>query len=45
MLEASDRYFHRAADVLDLAHKIREAVLTPNRVIKVEIVEAPEQFL
>ena len=39
MLEASHRYFHRAADVLDLAHKVREVLLTPNRVIKVEIVE------
>jgi len=39
MLEASHRYFHRAADVLDLAHKVREVLLTPNRVIKVEIVD------
>jgi glutamate dehydrogenase/leucine dehydrogenase len=39
MLEASHRYFHQAADVLDLAHKVREVLLTPQRVIKVEIVE------
>jgi hypothetical protein len=39
MLEASHRYFHRATDVLDVADKVREVMLTPNRVIKVEIVE------
>ena len=39
MLEASHRYFHRAADVLDLSPKIRDVLLCPNRVIKVEIVE------
>jgi glutamate dehydrogenase (NAD(P)+) len=39
MLEASHRYFHKAADVLDLAPKVREVLITPNRVIKVEIVE------
>jgi len=39
MLEASHHYFHRAADVLDLAPKVREVLLAPNRVIKVEIVE------
>ncbi len=39
MLENSHRYFHRAADVLDLAPKVRDVLLTPNRVIKVEIVE------
>ncbi|MBW2541133.1 MAG: glutamate dehydrogenase [Deltaproteobacteria bacterium] len=39
MLEASHRYFHRAADLLDLAPKVREVLLTPNRVIKVEIVD------
>jgi glutamate dehydrogenase (NAD(P)+) len=39
MLEASHRYFHRAADVLDLAPKVREVLLAPNRVIKAEIVE------
>jgi glutamate dehydrogenase (NAD(P)+) len=39
MLEASHRYFHRAADVLGLAPKVRDVLLSPNRVIKVEIVE------
>jgi len=39
MLEASQHYFHRAADVLNLASKVREILLTPSRVIKVEIVE------
>jgi glutamate dehydrogenase (NAD(P)+) len=39
MLEASHRYFHQAADALDLAPKVRDVLLTPNRTIKVEIVE------
>ena len=39
MLENSHRYFHRAADVLNLAPKVRDVLLTPNRVIKVGIVE------
>ncbi len=39
MLEASHRYFHQAADVLNLSPKVRDILLTPNRVIKVEIVE------
>jgi glutamate dehydrogenase (NAD(P)+) len=39
MLEASHRYFHKAADVLDLAPKVRDVMLSPNRVIKVELVE------
>ena len=39
MLEASHRYFHKAADVLQLAPKVRQVLITPNRVIKVEIVE------
>ncbi|MFV1958219.1 MAG: Glu/Leu/Phe/Val dehydrogenase [Planctomycetota bacterium] len=38
MLEASHRYFHRAADVLSLPDKIRSILLTPRRVVKVEIV-------
>ena len=38
MLEASHRYFHQAADVLDLAPKVRDILLSPNRVVKVEIV-------
>jgi glutamate dehydrogenase (NAD(P)+) len=39
MLEASHHYFHRAAGVLDLSPKVREVLLSPKRVIKVEIVE------
>jgi len=38
MLEESHYYFHKAADVLNLSDRIREIVLTPRRVIKVEIV-------
>jgi len=39
VLEASRRYFHQAADLLDLSPKVREILLTPVRVVKVEIVE------
>jgi glutamate dehydrogenase (NAD(P)+) len=39
MLKASHQYFHRAADVLGLAPKVREILLAPARTIKVEIVE------
>ncbi len=39
MLETSHHYFHQAADVLGLAPKVRDVLLTPNRTIKVEIVE------
>ena len=39
MLEASHHYFHQAADVLNLAPKVREILLTQSRVIKVEIIE------
>jgi glutamate dehydrogenase (NAD(P)+) len=38
VLEASHRYFHRAADVLGLSDKVRKILLTPRRVVKVEIV-------
>ncbi len=38
MLEASHYYFNKAADVLGLASKIRSILLTPMRVVKVEIV-------
>ncbi len=43
MLEESNYYFHRAADVLGLGNQIREIVLTPTRVIKVEIVTENDQ--
>ncbi|MBW2391003.1 MAG: glutamate dehydrogenase [Deltaproteobacteria bacterium] len=39
MLETSHHYFHQAADVLGLAPKVRDVLLTPSRTIKVEIVE------
>jgi glutamate dehydrogenase (NAD(P)+) len=39
VLEASHRYFNQAADVLNLPPKVRDILLRPKRVIKVEIVE------
>ncbi len=38
MLDASLRYFHQAAEVLGLSTNIREILVTPRRVMKVEIV-------
>src|SRR5262245_21209268 len=38
MLEASRHYFTRAADALELAPVLREILLTPFRVVKVELV-------
>ena len=38
MLEASHHYFHKAAAILDLSDKLQEILLTPRRVVKVEIV-------
>lgn len=38
MLEASHRYFHRAADVIGLSDKVRSILLMPRRSVKVEIV-------
>ena len=38
MLQESHRYFHKAADVLGLSDRLREILLTPYRVIKVELV-------
>jgi glutamate dehydrogenase (NAD(P)+) len=37
MLEASHRYFHRAADLFELDPKLRLALLTPSRIVKVEL--------
>ena len=37
MLEASQRYFHRAADLFDLDPKLRSILLTPNRIVKAEL--------
>ncbi len=38
MLEESHYYIHKAADVLGLDDRIREILITPRRVIKVEVV-------
>lgn len=38
MLEESHVYFHNAADVLGLSPKLREILLSPFRVVKVEII-------
>ena len=38
MLEATNHFFHRAADYLELPDKLRSILLTPNRVVRVEIV-------
>ena len=38
MLEASHHYFNKAADVLGLSPKVRKILLTPRRVVKVEII-------
>jgi glutamate dehydrogenase (NAD(P)+) len=37
MLAESHHYFHKAADVLGLADKVRTVLLTPRRTVKVEI--------
>jgi glutamate dehydrogenase (NAD(P)+) len=38
MLEQSQHYFHAAADVLGLKDNVRDILLTPMRVVKVEII-------
>lgn len=38
MLEDAHYYFHKAADVLDLADNVRKILLTPRRSIKVELI-------
>jgi hypothetical protein len=38
MLEASRINFHKAADALGLAQNLREILLTPFRIVKVELV-------
>ena len=38
MLEEGHFYFNKAADVLDLSSKIRQMLLAPNRIVKVEII-------
>ena len=41
MLADSQYYFQKAADVLGLPDRLREILLTPLRVVKVELVELP----
>ncbi|NNE17728.1 MAG: glutamate dehydrogenase [Myxococcales bacterium] len=43
MLEASHHYFNEAADALDLSDQIREILLTPRRVLKVEVVTEDDE--
>jgi glutamate dehydrogenase (NAD(P)+) len=38
MLEAMHRYFHAAADVIGLDARVREILLSPRRVVKVDLV-------
>ncbi len=38
MLDACHRYFHAAADVLGLSDRVRTILITPRRVVKVELV-------
>ena len=38
MLEASHHYFHKAATVLDLSDNVRNILLSPRRVVKVELI-------
>jgi glutamate dehydrogenase (NAD(P)+) len=38
MLEATKLFFHRAADYLELDDKLRDILLTPSRVVRVEII-------
>ena len=37
MLEASHRYFHKGADLFNLEDKLRDILLTPNRIVKAEL--------
>ena len=37
MLEASHRYFHKGADLFSLEDKLRDILLTPNRIVKAEL--------
>ena len=38
MLEATNLFFNRAADHLELPEKLRTVLITPRRVVRVEIV-------
>ena len=43
MLEESHVYFHNAAEVLGLSPKLREILLSPFRVVKVEIITESDE--
>jgi glutamate dehydrogenase (NAD(P)+) len=43
MLEESRYYLNKAADVLDLSERVRTILVTPNRLVKVEIVSEDDQ--
>ena len=43
MLEASHYYFNRAAEIIGITEKIKSILLTPLRVVKVEIVTEDDQ--
>ena len=38
MLEESHHYFNKASDLLNLSERVRKILITPRRVVKVEIV-------
>ena len=38
MLEESHYYFNKASDLLSLSERVRKILITPRRVVKVEIV-------
>ena len=43
MLEAAHRYFHDASEVLGLSDRVRQILITPRRVVKVELVTEDDQ--
>jgi glutamate dehydrogenase (NAD(P)+) len=43
MLEACHRYFHDASKVLGLSDRVRQILITPRRVVKVELVTEDDQ--
>ena len=43
MLEESHYYFNKAADVLGLSDRLRRVLLTPMRVVKVEVITEDDQ--
>ncbi len=43
MLDESHYYFNKATEVLGLSQKVRQILITPRRVVKVEIVTENDQ--